>query len=252
MNTQMIDWKKYVIVFVITLGLFGTALYSSDFFDRRRLNELKSIQDKVSLDLMSSETEFSILEELSCKDVSNSLLTQRINELESKIQYSEQTIGINNPEVVNLKRYYTILQIKDYLLMKKISARCNTNSTFILYVYSQNNCADCSKESIVLNSLREKYPKLQIYAFDNDVDISAMKALIKTYKVPEDFPAFVVNRKVYSGFKTLEEIEKLIPSVVREKANESKQKNVDSTKVENNTKDTNVNVDNTTNDTSKN
>lgn len=249
MNTQIIDWKKYVIVFVITLGLFGAALYSSDFFDRRRLTELKAIQDKISLDLMSSETEFSILEELSCKDVNTSLLTPRINDLESKIQYSEQNIGINNPEVVNLKRYYTILQIKDYLLMKRIGERCHTNSTFILYVYSQNNCADCAKESLVLNSLREKYPKLQIYAFDNDVDISAMKALISTYKVPQTFPAFVINRKVYSGYKSPEDIEKLIPSIVREKANDAKQKIIDEKKQSEPVKNT---VDNTINEPSTN
>ncbi len=220
----MIDWKKYFIVFIITLSLFGVALYSSSYFDSHRLAELKSIQDKISLDIMSSETEFSILEELSCKDASTSLLTPRLNELESKIQYSEQNIGINNPEVITLKRYYTILQIKDYLLMKRISTRCKLSTAFILYVYSPTACVDCAKEALVLNSLREKYPHLQVYSFDYSVESSAMKALIQTYKVPEVFPAFVINGKVYSGFKTVEDIEKLIPKVVHEQDLELKQK----------------------------
>ncbi len=218
----MIDWKKYTIVLIITLGLFRIATYSSSYFDQKRLSELKTIQDKISLDLMSSEAEFSILEELSCKDASTSLLTPRLNELESKIQYSEQNIGVNNPEVINLKRYYTILQIKDYLLMKRISERCKLNTAFVLYVYTPDNCSDCEKEGLVLNSLREKYPHLQIYSFDYSVESSAMKALIQTYKVPKTFPAFVINGKVYSGYKGTEDIEKLIPNVVNERLNELK------------------------------
>jgi hypothetical protein len=39
------------------------------------------------------------------------------------------------------------------------------------------------------------------------------------------FPGFVINGKIYNGYKTAEEIEKLIPGVVRERANELKQKN---------------------------
>ncbi len=218
----MIDWKKYVIVLFITVGLFGLATYASSFLDQKRLSELKTVQDKISLDILSSETEFSILEELSCKDASTSLMTPRLNELESKIQYSEQNIGINNPEVITLKRYYTILQIKDYLLMKRISDRCKLNSTFVLYVYDPNICVDCEKQGLVLNSLRTKYPNLQIYSFDNTVESSAMKALILTYKVPNEFPSFVINGKVYSGFKTMEDIEKLIPNVVKQRADELK------------------------------
>jgi len=56
-----IDWKKYLIVFLITVGLFVTAIYLSNYFGSKKINELKTIQDKIAIDILSSETQFSLL-----------------------------------------------------------------------------------------------------------------------------------------------------------------------------------------------
>jgi len=214
MVNRQINWKKYLIVFIITSLLFGSAVYFSKYFDRERLAELKTAQDKISVDLLSSETEFAMLQQSSCQDENNSFLNAQLNDIQSKIQYSAKTIGENDPEVINLKQYYTVLEIKDYLLMKEINDRCKLNGTFIVYISSQKNCStDCDNETLVLNTLAQQYPTLQIYSFDYDTDLDAMRALIATYKVPETFPSLIINGKLYTGFKTLEDIEKLIPEV---------------------------------------
>ena len=41
----------------------------------RKLSNIKNIQDRVSIDLMSSETQFQLLQGFSCKDVSLSTLS---------------------------------------------------------------------------------------------------------------------------------------------------------------------------------
>src|SRR3989344_4853589 len=66
----MIDWKKYLIVFLITVSLFLSASYISNYFGDKKINQLKSIQDNISIDILSSETQFSLLSELSCKNIS--------------------------------------------------------------------------------------------------------------------------------------------------------------------------------------
>ena len=63
------DWKKYIIVFFITLTLFGSAIWLSNYFNTKKIDQLRNVEDKISLDLMSSETQFSLLQELSCKDI---------------------------------------------------------------------------------------------------------------------------------------------------------------------------------------
>lgn len=207
------DWKKYLIVFFVTCSIFLIALWVSNYFNNKKINQLKSIEDKISLDLMSSETQFSLLQELSCKDVSTTVLSSELNSLADKISYSENNIGIENIDVISLKKYYSLLEIKDYLLMKKITERCGQKSIFILYFYKNDKCDDCAKQGYVLTSLREKYPNLRVYSFDYNLDISAIKAMKSIYKVSDNLPAIVINGKVYSGFQSVEDIEKTFPEL---------------------------------------
>jgi len=210
---KQFDWKRYLIVFFITLGLFLTAVYLSNYFSDRKLNQLKSIQDKISIDILSSETQFSLLSELSCKNVSDSVLSGELADLGQKIEWgqSNKSIGTSD-ELLYLKKYYSLLQIKDYILMKKISARCGKKSAFILYFYTTaQNCSECEKESLVLSTLRDKYPELRVYSFDYSTDLSAVKAMINIYKIKDTaLPALVIDDNLLTGFKSIEEVEKRI------------------------------------------
>jgi glutaredoxin len=97
--------------------------------------------------------------------------------------------------------------------MKEITSRCGQKSIFVLYFYSNDKCDDCTKQGYVLTSLREKYPNLRVYSFDYNLDLSAIKAMISIYKVPDSLPALVINGKVYSGFQSIEEVEKTFPQL---------------------------------------
>lgn len=218
------DWKKYVIVLFITSTIFISGLWISNYLNTKKINQVRNIEDKISLDLMSSETQFDLLQEVSCKDISNTVLSSELSSLASKISYSENNIGVENVDVVSLKKSYSLLEIKDYLLMKKITDRCGQKSVFVLYFYGNDKCDDCIKQGYVLTTLSEKYPNLRVYSFDYNLDLSAIRAMISIYKVPNDLPAIVINGKVYSGFNSLEDIEKLIPDVVRARTLELKQK----------------------------
>lgn len=207
------DWKKYTIVLFITTTIFITGLWFSNYLNNKKIEQLKSIEGTISLDLLSSEVQFSLLEEQSCKDISTSVLSKELNSLADKISYSESNIGIDNNDVISLKKYYSLLEIKDYLLMKKITERCGQKSIFVLYFYKNDNCEDCTKQGYVLTSLREKYPNLRVYSFDYKIDNPAIKAMISIYNVPDNLPALVINGKVHSGFKSVEEIEKTFPEL---------------------------------------
>ena len=205
---QQFDWKRYLIVFLITLGLFLTAVYLSNYFDSKKINQLKDIQDNISIDILSSETQFSLLSELSCKNVSDSVLSSELSELGNKIEWGQNNIGTTS-ELNYLKKYYSLLQIKDYILMKKVSARCGKKSAFILYFYTTaENCSDCTKEGMVLSSLRDKYPELRVYSFDYSIDLSAVKAMIDIYKIKDTkLPALVIDDEVMTGFTSVEDVE---------------------------------------------
>ncbi len=203
-----LDWKKYLIVFLITIGLFLTASYISSYFGNKKIDQLKVIQDKIAIDILSSETQFSLLSELSCKNISDSVFTGELGELGSKLEWGQENLG-NEDELIYLKKYYSLLQIKDYLLSKKISERCKTKSAFILYFYTTvENCSVCERQGLVLSSLRDKYPELRVYSFDYSTDLSAVKAMLQIYKIKDtELPAVVLDDEVLTGFHSMEELE---------------------------------------------
>lgn len=205
------DWRKYTIVFIITLAIFGTAIYISNTLNAKKLDQLKSIEDKIAIDTLSSEVQFSLLEELSCKDVTTSVLTTELSGLADRIQYTEQNFSNSSAEVKQLKQAYSLLEIKDYLLMKKISERCGIKSVFVLYFYANEDvCEDCVKQGYILTDLHADYPELRVYSFDYNLDLSAIKALISIYKVPNELPALIINGKVYAGLQQKEAIESVL------------------------------------------
>jgi len=208
MNEEHIDWKKYLIVFLFTVGLFLTASYISDYFSNKKVMQLKTIQDKISIDILSSETQFSLLSELSCKNISDSVISGELGELGNKLEWGQNNLGATE-EVLYLKKYYSLLEIKDYLLTKKISERCKTKSAFILYFYTTaENCSECEREGLVLSALREKYPELRVYSFDYSIDLSAVKAMLQIYKIEDTkLPALVIDEDVFTGFHSIEELE---------------------------------------------
>ena len=95
--SQNINWKKYILVLLITVTIFGIAFVTSNYFSDKKLEEIKSIQDKIAIDILSSETQFSLLEETSsCKDLNSNVLTQELSTLADKLAYAEKDHNENS------------------------------------------------------------------------------------------------------------------------------------------------------------
>ncbi len=219
MNENTTNWRKYFFSFVITVIIFATAIVLSNYFSQKRLAEIRGIQDKIAVDILSSETQFSLLEESSCKDIGVGTLSTELGSLEDKLTYTENQRGHDDAEVQALKRYYSLLEIKDYLLMNKISEKCKKTPLSIIYFYStDDNCNDCEKEGYVLTHLRETYPELRVYSFDYDIDLSAVKTLISINKVKKQLPALIIKDQAFYGFQSVEDLEKILPELQALKA----------------------------------
>lgn len=205
-----VDWRKFIIVFFITALLFATGIYFSNYLSNRKINQVRDMQDKISIDILSSETRFALLKQSSCEDFnSNSILSDELSSVGTRLEFLESTLGAKNEDVIGFKKYYSILEIKDYMLMNEMSARCKLTPYFILYFYSNaSDCTKCDKEGVVLSSLREKYSKLRIYSFDYNIDLSAVKAMLQIYKIKDTvLPVLVINGEVLNGFHGIDELD---------------------------------------------
>jgi hypothetical protein len=214
----MIDTRKYIFTFVLTAAIFATAFFASSFFSEKRVENVKEIQDNIAIDILSSETQFDLLKEVSCSNVNDSMLSPQLSEIGDKLSKTESDRGTHDADVVYLKKYYTLLEVKDFLLSKQFVAKCGQTKkpVSIIYFYSNaGDCADCEKEGFVLTRLKEKYPDLRVYSFDYNLDLSAVDSMKRIYRITSSLPALVIQDKTYIGFKSVEDLEKLLPDTLK-------------------------------------
>ncbi len=214
----MFDSRKYIFTLIITAAIFATAFFTSSFLSNKRVESVKSIQDNIAIDILSSETQFSLLGEVPCSNVSDSILSPQLSEIGDKLSKTETDRGANDADVIYLKKYYSLLQIKDYILSKKLVEKCGSTKkqVFIVYFYSnKGDCTDCEKEGYVLTRLKEMYPDLRVYSFDYNLPLSAVDSMKTIYRVKSSLPALVIEDKTYTGFKSIEDLDALLPRSIK-------------------------------------
>jgi hypothetical protein len=206
--------RNALIAFGITVAIIATVVYAINYLDRQRLAELTGIQTQLATDTLSLETQFSLLENAPCEDIAgDNQLSEEVSSLGDRLAAAESHLGNTNSQVIDLKKQYTLLQIRDYLLTAQLAKTCHVTPTVVLYFYSNQpgSCADCDRASYNLTYLRQTYPSIRVYSFDYDLDLGALKTLIQLEKVTPQFPAFVINNKRSYGFSTLDDFKTRFP-----------------------------------------
>ena len=212
---KYLHWKTSVYALLITAGIFSVVIFVSRYATDQKIKTIQSAQDMIALDIASSETQFSLLSEMSCKNIGASSLSSELRSMEARISYAETNKLTSKEELLRLKKSYFLLEIKDFLLLRKINERCGQTTVPVIYVYT-TDCSDCVKQGYVLTALQEKYQKVRVYSFDNTVQLSALHALLSVYSIKDGtFPMVVIGEKTYTGLMTLDEIETKIPAISR-------------------------------------
>lgn len=218
-------WKRYIFTLIITVALFMTAFYLSSKLAQKKIDEVRFIQDKISTDILSTETRFMLLGSSSCKHFESnesfeSDLNNELSDMARRVKFMENQLGSDNAQVTTIKNQYVLLQIKDYILRKELTSRCGTKTTMLLY-FHDTDCKDCKEQSIVLDEIHGRYPDLRTYWFDNSSDTPALKALLSLYDV-KTFPTVVINEKEYPGFQSLESLTSIFDKIFKKKIDTQK------------------------------
>jgi len=205
--------RNVLIALFITFVLAGTVAYAVSYLNNARIAELLTIEDQISIDTLSLDTQFSLLETAPCDSVASSTtLISSLADLGNRLSYTENQLGSDNPQVQRLKQQYSLLEIRDYLITKQLAAACGTKPVTVLYFYSNaGDCTDCDKAGYALSYLRTTYPTLRVYSFDYNLNLGALKTFITITKVTDTLPAFVIDGKRSYGFTSLADLEKQFP-----------------------------------------
>lgn len=197
----------FIFIIGIFIGLNIEKYVASDVSEQTKQIE-NSIQE-MELEMLY----FQGIEQKESCDFLNEIVRRtniNLDELSNQIsRYSEEKILFTRGDARELKRKYTFLLIKDWLLQEKIKKDCGTDTISVLYFYDTEDCYDCLIQGNVLSLFKENLKeKLMIFPIDVGIESSMVDVLSVKYAVTSR-PALVVDGEIYRGIQSKDELKNI-------------------------------------------
>jgi len=216
--------KLFLIASITTVILYSLGVLTGYFIQEKVLSktqeELKKIQEeffiyKQNLENVQLEQLYltTYQGDLNCK-----ILVSVINEMQDKLAYFWSKLPTKlevyekyseiQPDYVKLKRDYTLLSIRVWLLSLNVKEKCGEDIIPALYFYSKD-CDKCIDQSYVLDSIKKEHPNFSAFIVDYNLDESIVKVIINVWNVTK-VPSFIIGDKLYSGYQDLTRMKEII------------------------------------------
>ncbi|MFH1064496.1 MAG: hypothetical protein V1729_05425 [Candidatus Woesearchaeota archaeon] len=211
MNTRRrIDKSRYLTVFAITTLIFIIGIIVGNFFSGQKLKQVDYIGQDLKTDTVAMELQYDLIAENPCDYVNSTPLADELYEMASKLDYMENRLGEDDRDVISLKEYYSLLELRHWLFMQKTAKQCNQTSERILFFYTnEDDCKDCKEQGFILTWIRSNYQDVYIYSFDYAIDNAALDTIKRIYAV-EGTPAMIIGKDTYNRFVSKKEIESVL------------------------------------------
>ncbi len=205
--------KVYLIAGIISLILYLAGLFTGYFFQRVVFGEVEKNIEKLKKDLENAQLEYMFLT-LKAKG-SCQILSSLTNELTSRLYFVLNELikleGSQDQKVMEVKKDYTMLAIRTWILKSNTKEICEEDVLPVLYFYSIP-CEDCLKQGKILDEIKIMYPeKVLTFTIDSGVNLPIVQTLIKSYNITKT-PALIIEEQVYQGILSKEELKSIICS----------------------------------------
>jgi hypothetical protein len=205
---QKFDVGKYVAVFAITALIFIVGILIGNYFSSQKMQQIDYIGQDLRMDTIAMELQYELVAEDPCENINSTLLADELYEMASKLDYMENRLGEDDMNVLDLKEYYSLLELRHWLFMKKTQKECNETNALVLFFYNNEElCKSCKEQGFILTWVRRNYHDVYIYSFDYSIDNAAVDTVKRLYEI-EGTPAVVIGKDTYNEFVSKKEIEK--------------------------------------------
>lgn len=220
---RKISREKYIMAFIFATLIFVLGVLVGSYLSKERVDYLQDIANKQQLDYKSLELQSLYISSFEMQNESctafRKILEKSLDDVataQGKVEmYMRQR---NDARYDDIKRDYSMAQIRYLLLDKKIKDICNFDTASLLYFYSNKECPDCNPQGTILTYLKEKIQdRLLIFSLDADfkpeplIEFFALK-----YNITKT-PSIIINDTIYQGLMKKEEILAAICQVYRDK-----------------------------------
>lgn len=200
---RKISYSLYALALVVTIIIFAVGILVGQMVDQANQHaisdEVETVSQRVAAVqlLLLAEGNSSTF----CPAYSSQLdgINQDVERIGYKLSYMEDEKHVYD---VPLKKDYFVLEAQSYLLSERMKARCEDNSTLVVYFYSNSNCSSCQQQGYDILEARDAVsgsaPHVKIYSFDGDLGSPVADALKAQFNV-SIYPSIVINDELHSG-----------------------------------------------------
>ena len=210
MEGKKINKLKLFSIFITTTFIFTVGIFFGNVISNSQLDRISNLQQDLRTQSLSLELQYTLASQEPCNLTNLNIIGDELYDLSELLANMEGSLGKLNPDVLSLKEYYSLLEIKHWLFLEKISKECKLEMPTILYFYSNlGDCDECERQGYILTYLKRSEENLNVFSFDANIDNSVLNGLKEIYRIKNmKLPVLIVNGKIYSGFMELEEIRK--------------------------------------------
>ena len=208
--------SRYIFALILTILIFLLGVLIGNTLTNLRAQFIEKLSEQQRLEFDSLQLQYlymdEFLQENNCPAALKTL-DQNLNNLEITREKLERYLEKDDQELLkNIKRDYTLSQIRYWLLYKKVKQICNEQDFLaILYFYSVDSCKDCEPQGAILTSLRQDFKdRLLIFSIDASFTEEPMISILKQFFNFESTPAMVINDKIIREFTKKEELKQII------------------------------------------
>jgi hypothetical protein len=207
--------RTHVIAFIISSLLFFVGILMGLQFSYYGMSEV----DKGFEELKNDEYIMEILmltdesDELSCGFYDHQLAKFSFDtwEFGRMLDRAENAKGKLDPEVMQLKSSYSLMQFRDSLLLKQIKTKCNISKIIIYYFYSNGEDYDPrTDQGKVLDMIWGSNPSgVAIYSFDINAKSPVIDLMREKHNITS-VPTMIINDEKYEGYMEYDELNEII------------------------------------------
>jgi len=224
---------KLLNALAITALIFIIGVLIGTHITNAKLESLTTMEDDFKTHALSVEMQYEILSEDPCNAVNSSTLTEELNSIAERLVFMENELGWDDKNVMRLKEYFSLLELRHWLLINKNNDICGKRLVPILYFYSnKGDCSKCEQQGFVLTNFKRNYPLVRIYHFDLNIDNPALDTVKKMYNV-KYAPSIVFDGQTYHGFITKDQLSLLMGSFDNQESNDSTSDSLDGLNLKN-------------------
>ena len=211
MNRKEPQWSVYLAAFAITALIFLLGLWLGDHLNSLKLNSLDDLEQRIRTSTASTELQYQLLAANPCSAVNSTALAEELASIGSKLTYMEDELGKDDPRVLQLKEYYSLLEIRHWMFLTRVKKECGLGDYgVVLFFYSNaGDCGNCDEQGIVLSYVHKQYPVFNIYSFDVNLPNPAVVTMKQLYDITTT-PTLVIEGQPLQGFHDRETLARLL------------------------------------------